>query len=589
MAVVKCLPVHTASHLHTLIDYVQQKNKTAEKELIFCSGCQLETAYNDFSMVKKLTGKKGGILAHQIIQSFAIGETTPEEAHQISCQLAEENLQGFQYTVCTHVDKDHIHSHIVLNSVNQKTGKKYHSNLKSLSVLRCESNRLCRERGLSVIENSSGLQGLDKTTYELAKQGNSWKVRLSNDIDTALLNSKDIAQFNKYLSKKGYDVKWTNKNITVQVGEKYRIRLDTLAKQFGTQYCKANIEKHFGIEPTKNVPERITRTVDLTEDDSFFNPVDEIVKPDLETIEKLKDDIKYAEKQAEKILDVPQLVKKIITRMKISAAFLSGNVFKRKLKQQKKKQEERYTKVETKQEEFIYMKLGNTSKYNLINSFGETSSLYIKATDIPKLQMLGIKYSGSASERGVVVHYKAVHNNLVASALGIPLIDIKSVTEKEETKRANALIREMSKAENRELYRVVLTAEQVNELRKNNIPYAFYRNGANYNTVVFRDELSKVCEIANIDYKSELEKIAKRDNHIIYSELKRTAAINNTFVKYRVIDRAGLQKLQQSNIKFAYFEKDGKYNVALLPKDLEQYEKVLSVRQEQEQGKKHRR
>lgn len=537
MAVVECLPVREASHLHNLIDYVQRDNKTAEKELVYCFGCQLETAYNDFSTVKKLTGKRGGILAHQIIQSFAIGETTAEQAHEISCKLAEENLQGYQYTVCTHVDRNHIHSHIVINSVNQETGQKYHSNLKSLSFLRRESDRLCKEYGLSVIENTSGLQRLDKTTYEIAKNGKSWKVKLSNDIDEALLKSKNRTDFDVFLASKGYNVKWTNKNITIQINDKYRVRLDTLAKQFGTKYCKANIEKSLGIETELEAPEQFTRQVEVSDEDSVILKAEKFLKVDEKTIEQIEENLLFEEKE----------------------------------------------------KEFVYMKLGNISKYKLLNSFGETSSLNINATDIPKLEKLGIYYAGSASQRGVVIHFKAIHNELVAAALGIKIEDIKNVNEKRETKRANELMKAISKTENRKLYRIKLTAEQVDILKNNEIPYAFYRNGKEYNTVIFRDELKKVCTLTNIDYISEIEKIAKRANLTVYSELKKTAVINNEKVSYRMIDRSGLEKLEMSEIKFAYFEKDGKYNVAMLESSIKRYEEVIAERnsEKQEKGKKH--
>lgn len=148
------------------------------KDLIHCEECTLEFAYRDFFLVKKMAGKPGGVLAHQIIQSFEPGEVSVKQAHQLGMELAKRALPGYQYIVCTHTDRDHIHNHIVFNSVSYLTQRKYLGSKASLRVMQAISDDLCREYGLSVIRKG-GRRGLDKTTYELARKGKSWKAALA--------------------------------------------------------------------------------------------------------------------------------------------------------------------------------------------------------------------------------------------------------------------------------------------------------------------------------------------------------------------------------------------------------------------------
>ena len=138
---------------------------------------------NDFVMQFEITrlafGKNDNILAHHYVQSFSPNEKiTPEIAHQIGKELAECVAPGFQVIVATHVDRDHVHNHILINSVGMKTGMKWLGNLTTLKNMREQSDRLCREYGLSVINQKTGLRGIDQATQKLAEQGKSWKVEL---------------------------------------------------------------------------------------------------------------------------------------------------------------------------------------------------------------------------------------------------------------------------------------------------------------------------------------------------------------------------------------------------------------------------
>ena len=135
-----------------LISYVANAMKTEEHTLISCFGCELETAAKQMLETKARWGKEGGIGMFHGIQSFDPGEVSPEEAHEIGAQFVQEHFTGYEVVLATHIDKDHIHNHMAVNSVNALTGKKYHSTAESYYVqVRGTSDRLCREHGLSVI------------------------------------------------------------------------------------------------------------------------------------------------------------------------------------------------------------------------------------------------------------------------------------------------------------------------------------------------------------------------------------------------------------------------------------------------------
>ena len=525
MAIVKCLPIYTAAHLQHLIDYVQKDNKTAEKEFVTSSDCQLESAYSDFSLVKRTAQKEGGILAHQIIQSFKIGEISPEDAHELSCRFAEESFFGFQYTVSTHIDRSHIHSHIVINSVSALTGGKYHSNLSSLALLRKSSDALCKEYGLSIIEEQSGYRSLDKSTYELASKGRSWKVKLASDLDAALEQSHSIDEFNEFLYKCGYDVLWKPKNVTIGLQNGKRIRLDTLAKQFGKQYMKCEIEKHFGQEVFEDSPNTFTRTAEAEDTNTCFSKAEQN-KP-----------------------FIPQTIEQL--------------------------------------DFHAYMTVGNISKYKLINSNGETSVLKVKPSDVAKLNELGIFFSGTISEKYTSVYFKSVNNSAVAKALNIDENKIKSVSENNASRKADRLIKEMSKLQNKVLTRLNFSENEIKLLSENDIAYAFYRDGDTYRALIFRDDLKRVCELTGKNYEEELSRILYCDNMKSYHKIKQLSEAKNEPIAYRIVDKNGLEKLENSNLNFAYFAKEnGKYNVAFLSGDVEIYKSVFqnnAPNREQEQ------
>ena len=220
---------------------------------------------NDFVMQFEITRlafcKNDNILAHHYVQSFSPNEKiTPEIAHQIGKELAECVAPGFQVIVATHVDRDHVHNHILINSVGMKTGMKWLGNLATLKNMREQSDRLCREYGLSVINQKTGLRGIDQATQKLAEQGKSWKLELCRALDEAVKQCSRKKEFTEFMKRKGFEItRYTDRHITFQkIGETKKIRVNTLAEQFGDYYTKENLERLMGFysipKPLEKLP-----------------------------------------------------------------------------------------------------------------------------------------------------------------------------------------------------------------------------------------------------------------------------------------------------------------------------------------------
>ena len=181
MAVTEIHPITTS--LNKALDYIENPDKTDDKMLCTGFGCVPETAYYQFNQIKGIADKKDGYLAFHLIQSFAPGETDAATAHQIGIELADKLLKGrFQYVVATHIDKKHIHNHIMINSVSFMDFKRYHSTPNSYYYIRRVSDTLCKEHGLSVLTPTK-TKGKDYNEYVADKQGTSWKTQLRKNIE----------------------------------------------------------------------------------------------------------------------------------------------------------------------------------------------------------------------------------------------------------------------------------------------------------------------------------------------------------------------------------------------------------------------
>lgn len=244
MAITKIHPIK--STLNLAISYIVNGEKTDEQILVSTHKCHQETAHTQFLRTRNDAGTNGTVLARHLIQSFLPGEASPEIAHQIGLELCKKILKDeYEFVLSTHIDKGHIHNHIIFNNVNMVTGKCYQSNKKSYHQIRYQSDKLCKENNLSVIDEFYEIykrkyktNGKSWYENEQSKKGTSWKSRLQFDIDRLIKQSKDWEEFLKKMAGLGYEIKH-GKHISFKPKDKQRF---TRAKTIGEDYTEERLK-----------------------------------------------------------------------------------------------------------------------------------------------------------------------------------------------------------------------------------------------------------------------------------------------------------------------------------------------------------
>lgn len=215
----------TSKGMGYVLQYTMQDEKTvADDGNKYVTGvnCTPQSAYTEFNNTKRLYDKTDNRLFYHFVQSFSVDEKiSPQTAHEIAVRFAEETekFQGFEIVVSTHCDRDHIHSHFVMNSVNAESGRKFHISESEIEMLMQKSDALCREYGLSVLKPkppTERAKPMNDREYRSAEKGESWKIRLEAVISTAMQTATDREHFIMLMETEGYGVKWTDtrKNIT---------------------------------------------------------------------------------------------------------------------------------------------------------------------------------------------------------------------------------------------------------------------------------------------------------------------------------------------------------------------------------------
>ena len=239
MAVTKTHPIK--STLKAAIDYICNPKKTDGKLLVSSYGCAAETADIEFAWTRRHAIDKGTNLGRHLIQAFQPGEVTPEQAHEIGMELAKEILGGkYEFVLTTHIDKDHVHNHLIFNAVSFTDHKHYHSNKRSYHYIRRTSDRLCKEHGLSVI-----IPGQDKgksyIEHQATQNGTSYKAKLKAAIDRLLPACSDLEELLRRLQREGYEIK-RGKYISARAPDQERFtRLKTLGVDYTEEALAARI------------------------------------------------------------------------------------------------------------------------------------------------------------------------------------------------------------------------------------------------------------------------------------------------------------------------------------------------------------
>ena len=269
MAITKIHPIK--STLHLAIDYIVNGDKTDEQLLVSTHKCHESTAHTQFLRTRNDAGTKGTVLARHLIQSFLPGETSPELAHQIGMELCKKILKDeYEFVLSTHVDKGHIHNHIIFNNVNMVTGRCYQSNKKSYHQIRYQSDKLCKEDNLSIIDEfyesykkKYKINGKSWYENEQAKHGTSWKSRLQFDIDRMIKQSKDWDEFLKKMADLGYEIKY-GKHIAFKPTDKARFtKAKTIGEDYTEERLKERITERVSIK-TSAVKKRIGNVIDMS-------------------------------------------------------------------------------------------------------------------------------------------------------------------------------------------------------------------------------------------------------------------------------------------------------------------------------------
>ena len=196
------------ARLDKLIRYVINPDKTDEMTLVSGIGCEVKSAYAEMMQTKEMYHQMDGVQAYHIIQAFSPEEIDGETAHELGQQFVEEYLKDYQVVIATHVDKHHVHNHLVLNSVSDKTGKKYHSSPESYyKQIRTISDRLCREYGLSVIMNPAR-HSLSYMEWKLQENGIlTLRELFDQDVEECLSQSLNLGSFYALMEDHGYTVR----------------------------------------------------------------------------------------------------------------------------------------------------------------------------------------------------------------------------------------------------------------------------------------------------------------------------------------------------------------------------------------------
>lgn len=262
MAVTKIHPIK--STLRKALDYIENPDKTDEKLFVSSYGCSYETADIEFQMLLDQALKKGNNLAHHLIQAFEPGETTPEQAHEIGRQLADEVLGGkYPYVITTHIDKGHLHNHIIFCAVDMANQRKYISNRQSYAYIRRTNDRLCREHGLSVVMPGKD-KGKSYAEWDAQRKGKSWKAKLKTAIDAAIPQARDFDSFLRLMEAQGYEMK-RGKFISFRSPGQERF---TRCKTLGVDYTEEAITRRIkGLavdrEPKRKVEQGISLRIEI--------------------------------------------------------------------------------------------------------------------------------------------------------------------------------------------------------------------------------------------------------------------------------------------------------------------------------------
>lgn len=559
--------IKTVAGLTEALAYITNPAKIYEVSRINCSGSNSNTL-EQFRLLRLAFNQNKGIIAHHFIQSFSPNDNiTPETVHRFGVEYVKRCFPNYQVVVSTHIDKEHLHNHIIVNSCNMITGKKFYDNKESMKNNRDISDKLCRKYGVSVISTQSEFKPIDQTTMQLALKQKSWKIQLLSDLDDAKEKCRSKSEFISFFKSRNYEIRY-EKHITIRkIGEKKAIRVDTLAKQFGNQYTKAELEKAMGY--STNLADTNTNNVNLQSKKTCarknINEWQRFESWSFSQKNRYANNYRCLKKQYGTNYQpsrFPKGTRKSLLLTLLCVFFVSPR------KTYREHTNYRLSDRTTANTNIIRTKYRceNIRYGDLISAQGNNFAVKIPADQLGKIIVLPIFYSANVNleTNTAVITVKEYNKEIICQALGYDSKKIAQQSDKLINSQKYKRLKDYAASSNTKLSYMIVTKIQLELLKMNEIELAaFPKDDGKYNVAFMPDTKERINKILYPSDDSKQESEYERNSRI-NNEIKRLAAINGEKPKYRIVTSDLLDNIKQSGIQFAYFKKGDKYNIVFL-------------------------
>lgn len=559
--------IKTVAGLTEALAYITNPAKIYEVSRINCSGSNSNTL-EQFRLLRLAFNQNKGIIAHHFIQSFSPNDNiTPETVHRFGVEYVKQCFPNYQVVVSTHIDKEHLHNHIIVNSCNMITGKKFYDNKESMKNNRDISDKLCRKYGVSVISTQSEFKPIDQTTMQLALKQKSWKIQLLSDLDDAKEKCRSKSEFISFFKSRNYEIRY-EKHITIRkIGEKKAIRVDTLAKQFGNQYTKAELEKAMGY--STNLADTNTNNVNLQSKKTCarknINEWQRFESWSFSQKNRYANNYRCLKKQYGTNCQpsrFPKGTRKSLLLTLLCVFFVSPR------KTYREHTNYRLSNRTTANTNIIRTKYRceNIRYGDLISAQGNNFAVKIPADHLGKIIVLPIFYSANVNleTNTAVITVKEYNKEIICQALGYDSKKIAQQSDKLINSQKYKRLKDYVASSNTKLSYMIVTKIQLELLKMNEIELAaFPKDDGKYNVAFMPDTKERINKILYPSDDSKQESEYERNSRI-NNEIKRLAAINGEKPKYRIVTSDLLDNIKQSGIQFAYFKKGDKYNIVFL-------------------------
>ena len=546
--------IKTVAGLTEALAYITNPAKIYEVSRINCSGSNSNTL-EQFRLLRLAFNQNKGIIAHHFIQSFSPNDNiTPETVHRFGVEYVKQCFPNYQVVVSTHIDKEHLHNHIIVNSCNMITGKKFYDNKESMKNNRDISDKLCRKYGVSVISTQSEFKPIDQTTMQLALKQKSWKIQLLSDLDDAKEKCRSKSEFISFFKSRNYEIRY-EKHITIRkIGEKKAIRVDTLAKQFGNQYTKAELEKAMGY--STNLADTNTNNVNLQSKKTCarknINEWQRFESWSFSQKNRYANNYRCLKKQYGTNYQpsrFPKGTRKSLLLTLLCVFFVSPR------KTYREHTNYRLSDRTTANTNIIRTKYRceNIRYGDLISAQGNNFAVKIPADQLGKIIVLPIFYSANVNLEAntAVITVKEYNKEIICQALGYDSKKIAQQSDKLINSRKYKRLKDYAASSNTKLSYMIVTKIQLELLKMNEIELAaFPKDDGKYNVAFMPDTKELITKILYPADESKQETEYERNNRL-NKEIKRLAAVNGEKPKYRMVATELLDNIKRSGIQFA--------------------------------------